>query len=120
VDLPPDTRDLFYASEPERIDGATRIGRDLEADVLLLDSGQVVARVQNGPEYLINTSLERFRRSLELVGTARDKWALEPDADTDAEVAELNDELRRIDPEAFAHDSSYWVAIIEQIELEQL
>ena len=119
MDLPPETRDLFYPSEPEPLDGATRIGKDLEADILVLDSGQVVARLEDGPEYAVNTSLEQFRRSLELVGNARDKWAMDPDADTDAEVAELNDELRRIDPDAFADPDSYWAAIIEQIELEQ-
>jgi len=39
--------------------------------------------------------------------------------DTDAGVAALNDELRRIDPEAFADPCSYWAAIVEQIDHEQ-
>ena len=119
MDLPPETRDLFYPSEPEPVDGGTRIGRDLEADVLVLDSGQVVARLEDGPDYVVNSSLEQFRRSLELVGNARDKWAMDPDAEVDGEVAELNDELRGIDQDAFADPNSYWGAIMEQIELEQ-
>jgi hypothetical protein len=109
------TRDLFYPCEPQRLDGATRIGRDLEADILVLDSGRIVARLEGRPDYLVNTSLERFRQSLELVGSARDRWASEPDA----EVAPLDDELRRIDPDALADPTSYWAAIVEQIEHEQ-
>jgi hypothetical protein len=115
TDLPPETRDLFYPSEPEPVDGGTRIGRDLEAEMLLLDSGKVVARLPDGPEYLVNTSLERFRLSLEVVGNARERWA----TGSGAEIDELKDALRRTDPEALADAHSYWAAIVEQIELEQ-
>jgi SUKH-4 immunity protein of toxin-antitoxin system len=116
IDLPT-TRDLFYPSEPEPRGTATRIGKDLEADILLLDSGQVVARLQDGPEYLINTTVERYRESLEVVGEARDRFAAAEE--TDAEVEQLGDELRRIDPDALADPTSYWASILEQIEFEQ-
>jgi hypothetical protein len=113
----PTTRDLFYPSEPEPRGTATRIGKDLEADILLLDSGQVVARLEDGPEYLINTSIERYRESLETVGAARDRFAAGEEGD--AEVEELKAALDRIDPDALADPSSYWASILEQIELEQ-
>jgi len=123
IDLPT-TRDLFYPSEPEPVDHgdspATRIGRDLEADILLLDSGRIVARLDDGPGYLINTSLERYRESLTVVGEARDAFAAQDDDEaTDAQVGELKAELRRIDPEALADPSSYWASVLEQIEFEQ-
>jgi len=123
IDLPT-TRDLFYPSDPEPVDHegstATRIGRDLEADILLLDSGRVVARLEDGPEYLINTSLERYRESLTVVGEARDAFAAQADDDaTDPQVDELKARLRGIDPEALADPNSYWASVLEQIEFEQ-
>jgi hypothetical protein len=117
IDLP-ETRDLFHPSEPEQIDGATRIGRDLEADILVLDSGQIVARLQDGPEYPINSSLEQYRESLAVVGKARDELAAQ-DADTDPQVEALRAELGRIDAKALAEPNSYWASILEQIEFEQ-
>src|SRR3954451_18168063 len=123
IDLPT-TRDFFYPCDPEPVDdgahAATRIGRDLEADILRLDSGRVVARLDEDHEYLINTSLERYRESLIVVGRARDELA-QQDADetTDAQVDALKAELLRIDPEALADGSSYWASILEQIEFEQ-
>ena len=116
IDLP-ETRDLFYPCDPEPVGSATRIGRDLEADILLLDSGRVVASLEGGPEYPINTSLEQYRDSLNVVGEARDRFA-EQDED-DAQVDELKAELRRIDQEALADPNSYWASILEQIEFEQ-
>jgi hypothetical protein len=116
----PTTRDLFYPCEPEPVGTATRIGRDLEADILLLDSGWIVARLEDGPEYLINTSLERYRESLTVIGQARDKFAEQDDDDPmDAQVDRLKAEMRRIDPEALADPRSYWASILEQIEFEQ-
>jgi hypothetical protein len=120
IDLP-ETRDLFYPSAPEPVDHdgapATRIGRDLEADILLLGSGRVVARLDDR-EYLINTSPERYRDSLEVVGRARDAFR-DDDETTDEQVEELKAELQRIDPEALGDPSSYWAGILEQIEFEQ-
>src|SRR4051812_44441791 len=117
IDLP-ETRDLFYPSEPERIDStATRIGRDLEADILLLDSGRIVARLDDR-EYLIKSSPEQYRESLQVVGRARDAFAEQDDMD-DAQVDALKAELGWIDPEALADPNSYWASILEQIEFEQ-
>ena len=82
--------------------------------------GRIVARLDDGPEYLINTSLERYRESLTVVGEARDAFAAQDDDEaTDAQVEELKAELRRIDPEALADPSSYWASMLEQIEFEQ-
>src|SRR4051794_12770273 len=118
IDLP-ETRDLFYPCEPERVsDTATRIGRDLEADILLLDSGRIVASLDGGPAYPVNTSLDQYRESLTVVGRARDAFA-EQDDDDAAQVDALKAELRRIDPEALADPNSYWASVLEQIEYEQ-
>lgn len=47
----PETCDLFYPTTQEPVDHqgerALRIARDLEADVLLLDSGPVIARLDD-------------------------------------------------------------------------
>ena len=83
----------------------------------MLDSGPIVARLDDGPEWLINTSLERYRESLAVVGAARDRFA--ELQDDDAQVEELKAELDRIDPEALADPNSYWASILEQIEFEQ-
>ena len=95
-------------------DVGARLGRDLEAEIVLLAGGSVVARL-DGREWLINTSLERYRASLIAVGTARDSGALD-----DARVAELERRLREIDQEALAAPGSYWAAVLEQIWHEQL
>jgi SUKH-4 immunity protein len=118
IDLP-EMRDLFHPCEPERVsDTAKRIGRDLEANILLLDSGRIVASLDGGPEYPINTSLEQYSESLAVVGRARDAFAEQDDDDT-AQVDALEAEMRRIDPEALADPDSYWASVLEQIEFEQ-
>jgi len=73
----PETRDLFYPCEPERVDygayEAVRIGRDLGADIVLMDSGRVVARLDEN-EFLINNSAWQYQESLVIVGNARDAF----------------------------------------------
>jgi hypothetical protein len=118
----PETRDLFYPSAPERIrygdHTGLRLGRDLGADIVLLDSGQVVARTESAV-FSVNSSLEQYRASLVTVGNARDAVAKEEPEDADAFLDELEVELHRIDAEALAADESYWGYILEQMRDEQ-
>jgi hypothetical protein len=115
VDLP-ETRDLFYPSEPQRVDGGLRVGRDLEASIIVLDSGPVLARIDD-TSFFVNTSLEQYRRTLVDVGEARDKMALEPE--NDRLVVELELRLREHDPAALEEPGSYWSMILEGIRDNQ-
>ncbi|WP_028066432.1 SUKH-4 family immunity protein [Solirubrobacter soli] len=93
----------FFACEPEVVPygagTATRIGRDLEADILVLEDGAVVARLEDR-EWVVNSSVDQYRRSLAAYGR-------------DVPIAALEAELIASDPAAYGHPSSYWQPIIE-------
>jgi hypothetical protein len=115
----PEIRDLFHRLEPSPVrvgmDHGVRVGRDLGADIVVLDSGAVVAVTKSRPA-VVNNSLPQYRESLLAVGAARDKLLDEPDAA--GVVAELEVRLREIDDQAF-DGGEYWALIVEQIRDQQ-
>lgn len=115
----PEIRDLFHPLERTPVsvgsDHGVRLGTDLGADIVVLDSGPVVAVTGSG-RALVNSSLAQYRDSLLTVGTVRDKLLDDPAADD--LVADLEVRLREIDGQAFAA-GEYWELIVEQIRDEQ-
>jgi SUKH-4 immunity protein of toxin-antitoxin system len=121
----PETRDLFYPQDPTTVHVGTeqgvRLGRDLGADIVVLDSGAVVAVTESGGALLVNSSLPQYRESLLTVGAARDKFRDEPDADDDViadVIADLEARLVQIDRQAYTA-GDYWKLIVEEIRNEQ-
>lgn len=118
----PETRDLFYPLPETAVaygnETASRIGKDLEADILVVDSTRVVAR-QGEQESVVNSSVEQYRDSLALVANTRDGFAAGTIDDVDAAVDGLEEDLRSLDAVAFDAPNSYWGAIVEQIRFEQ-
>jgi SUKH-4 immunity protein of toxin-antitoxin system len=118
----PETRDLFYPETEVTVpygDGtASRIGKDLEAEILVVDGGGVVAR-HGEREFPINSSVEQYRDSLALVAEVRDGFAAGAIEDDDSAVDALEEKLRSLDALAYDAPNSYWAAIVEQIRLEQ-
>lgn len=92
-----------------------RIGRDIEAEILLLESGAVLARLdeQEGP---INASVEQYRASLEAVGAIREGAGSELPAQEVADKLGLT--LSRIDQGALENADGYWRIILEQLANE--
>jgi hypothetical protein len=70
----PETRDLFYPQDPTTVHVGTeqgvRLGRDLGADIVVLDSGAVVAVTESGGALLVNSSLPQYRESLTSFATS--------------------------------------------------
>lgn len=120
TDLPV-TRDLFYPSDerpvPFQDTEALLLGHDLEADILVVPGGAVVARLQ-GRSWFINSSRAAYGASLTKVGETRDALAGGV-GDEDAHLEKLQTALREIDPDAFEHENSYWESILEQMRAEQ-
>jgi hypothetical protein len=117
----PETRDLYYPSAPQRVviadrSPGTAIGKDLEAQIVVLDSGTVITLRDRGEITLINSSLQQYRDSLKAVGETRD--LLNQDPDQENLVSDLAHHLQAIDPAAWAEPSSYWRLIHEQIRDE--
>ena len=116
----PEIRDLFCPLDPTIVrvgtDQGVRLGRDLGADIVVLDSGAVVAVTDSG-RALVNNSLPQYRESLLTVGAARDKLLDKPDAD-DNVIADLEARLAQIDRQAFTA-GEYWALIVEEIRNEQ-
>jgi hypothetical protein len=115
VDLP-ETRDLFYPCEPGRVEcsgqAGLRVGRDLEASIVVLDSGPVIA-CRDDAWCQVNTSVEQYRRVLTNAGRGREQMALEPE--NDELVDELEACLREGDAAVLDDPGSYWSLILEQI-----
>lgn len=117
----PETRDLFYPLDPTTVHVGTehgvRLGRDEGADIVVLDSGAVVAVTEPGRTLLINNSLPQYRESLLAVGAARDKGRDEPVTNADVLIADLEARLVQIDRQAYIR-GQYWKLIVEQIRDE--
>ena len=120
IELPPETRDLFYPCTPTRVEGETysgiAIGRDLGALVIVLDSGPVVAGTDRRL-IPINSSLDQYREALAVVGGIRDELASNPE--DEGLIANLEEQLRKIDLSSLEVPGSYWSLVLEQIRDEQ-
>ena len=91
------------------------LGTDLGAHLFALRSGDAVA-VAAGDEWLVNSSIDLYARSLVLVGTERaiDHSAIS-DSESDARIAKLAADLDALDGRAYSAPRSYWAAVVEQL-----
>jgi hypothetical protein len=121
LDLP-ETKGVFHACLPRRLSDGTQIGtdvgpgEDVSASIVLLDGGSVVAR-RGDREWTINSSPEQFRAALLLVDAARGASEAEW---SDAEVDQVERDLRTIDSAAYDAENPYWASIIEQMRHQLL
>jgi SUKH-4 immunity protein len=116
----PETRDLFYPQERQRVGGREGengwlVGHDLGAEIVVLDRGPVVA-VSEISYAFVNSSVRQYVRSLQEIGRLRDHLIDHPD-DEDA-ISACETELRSVDEHAFRAEE-YWSLVIEQIRREQ-
>lgn len=122
--MPAETRDLFCLSERSRFErddlAGMRMGKDLGADIVLLDNGPVVA-VADSTVWFVNSSLQQYRASLALVGGHRDifRGNAADEATEQRRVDALEWRLRQLDGAAIDQRWSYWACIIEQMRSEQ-
>ena len=111
----PETRDLYYRVPKVRyLDLGWCLGRDLGADIILMDDGSVKAIWEQG-EALVNSSLNQYVQSLHLVGFLRDN--LPGDESDETSIVECESALEAIDPKAY-DAGQYWALIMEQIRDE--
>jgi hypothetical protein len=116
----PETRDLFFRTDRalyENLAGDKGwiVGRDLGADIVILDDNRVVA-FSDGGIALVNSSVQQYARTLVVVGDLRDHLAMYPD---DEDAISCSEQLvREIDEYSYSA-GQYWGLIFEQIREQQ-
>ncbi|MEU4418774.1 SUKH-4 family immunity protein, partial [Nocardia salmonicida] len=93
-------------------------GRDYETDfVVEATSGQVwsMSDSQSHPDRFVNSSLLLFVGVLTKVSAARAGFAGQDDPEIDERIARLEEEIRRVDPQALSLPENWWAVIFEQM-----
>lgn len=115
----------LFAVQPLDEDGqALILGRfELDADMLYFldvkDGDVVLVSLGGGEEEtqfeVVNTSLEAFVGFVGRLGAYTDAPRAENPADDKARLAEIAEELERLDPMAFEHPHRWWAMVVSQL-----
>ena len=97
---------------------ASEYGADL---VIEPSSSRVLSIMHDGIGVrFVNTDFARFLLFICRLEPVWSGWPNKPDHVIDAEVAELRQNMERLDPEAFRNAGTWWSLVFEQFETGQL
>jgi hypothetical protein len=127
--LPADSVSLFAATPPVPDgDSLVRVGRlfedaadvgagGVEANTAVVDrrTGAVVGRFGAGAEIFVSSDLALFVETLYRVNRLAVEHADDVGDELAAAAAALEDDLRTLDPPAFAHDA-WWPSVLEELQ----
>jgi hypothetical protein len=109
---------LMFYGEPRREGGWLIIGNDYGTELRADDDGQVLSIDSAGrlPVRFVNSSIEKFSRSIDLHRELRSQ--LESDSDEDAQrdaVGRFRRELQSLDAAALSDPDNWWAVVVEQM-----